>query len=259
MKKRTIIAVLTAAVSLWAGDIQLGKLFKEHDVEGGLIISSLDGSREYIWNEKRCETAWIPASTFKIPNTLIALETGVADTSTRFHWDGSKRGLPAWNRDQTLKTALSVSCVWVYQDIAKRVGRERYRKMLTAMNYGNGRPTPEITTFWLTGDLKITLHEQIDFLRKLATNRVPGISRENQEITKDLLIVQQGEEYSIRAKTGLYMDPPAPQHGWYVGIYDEPNNTWLFAINLRIEDKSHWALRKEIIMEALEQKGILSK
>lgn len=257
MRKTTIITVLATAVSLWAGDAQIGNIFKDHDIEGGLVISSLDGSRAYIWNEKRCETPYIPASTFKIPNTLIALETGVADTTTLFAWDGKVRGLPAWDRNQTLKTALPVSCIWVYQEIAKKVGTKRYEKMLTEMNYGNAKPTPELTTFWLEGDLETTVHEQIDFLRQLAKNEVPGISKENQEITKELMIVRQGETYRIQAKTGLYMDPPAPQHGWYVGIVEEENNNWLFAINLHIKERSDRALRQEIVMEALRVKGII--
>lgn len=54
-----------------------------------------------------------------------------------FHWDGRDKGLAAWNQDHTLATAFRTSCVWCYQELARRVGLPMYERYLTALQYGN--------------------------------------------------------------------------------------------------------------------------
>src|SRR5205085_12519179 len=111
----------------------------------------------------------LPASTFKIPNSLIALETGVVGDSDQdiFKWDGVVRSIEAWNRDHTMRTAIAASAVPVYQEIARRIGAERMQKHVDLFEYGNRNIGGGIDQFWLTGNLRIDPIQQIDFVDRL--------------------------------------------------------------------------------------------
>lgn len=125
-------------------------------------------------NKKRAKQQLSPASTFKILNTLIALDVGVVTSKDSvFQWDGTKRGLDAWNKDQTLQSAFKVSCVWCYQEIARNVGESRYRSALMDANYGNQRIGDQVDQFWLNGELQVSALEQINFLSRLVSDSVP--------------------------------------------------------------------------------------
>jgi len=127
-----------------------------------------------VHNKKRAKQQLSPASTFKILNTLIALDVGVVTSKDSvFQWDGTKRGLDAWNKDQTLQSAFKVSCVWCYQEIARNVGESRYRSALMDANYGNQRIGDQVDQFWLNGELQVSALEQINFLSRLVSDSVP--------------------------------------------------------------------------------------
>jgi beta-lactamase class D len=239
-----------------ADDLDLAKLFKDRGVEGTIIISSLDGKINYVHNSDRSETRFIPASTFKIPNTLIALEEGaIKNEKEVIKWDGKDKGFDTWNKDQTLQTAFSVSCVWFYQELARRVGNEKYLTHLKKLGYGNEKTGPDVTTFWLDGGLKISAREQITLLKKLYEESLP-YSKGNIKLLKKIMIVEENPQFTIRAKTGWAMTAD-PQQGWYVGYVETKGQTWFFATNLEIKKKGDNAFRKEITMAALKAKGIL--
>lgn len=253
-----VVLTLTVffAVTSSADDSDLVKLFQDRGVEGTIIISSLDGKRNYVHNSLRSETRFTPASTFKIPNTLIALEEGaVKNEKDVIKWNGTDKGVDAWNRDQTLETAFPVSCVWFYQELAKRVGNQKYLAYLKKLGYGNEMTGPEVTTFWLEGDLKISAKEQVSFLKKLYTESLP-YSKGNIKLLKKIMIVEENPQFTIRAKTGWAMRTD-PQQGWYVGYVETKRDIWFFATNIEIRKKGDDAFRKEITMAALKSKGIL--
>lgn len=244
------------AVTSSADDSDLVKLFQDRGVEGTIIISSLDGKRNYVHNSLRSETRFTPASTFKIPNTLIALEEGaVKNEKDVIKWNGLDKGVDAWNRDQTLETAFPVSCVWFYQELAKRVGNQKYLAHLKKLGYGNEMTGHDVTTFWLEGDLKISAKEQVSFLKKLYAESLP-YSKANIKLLKKIMIVEENPQFTISAKTGWAMRTD-PQQGWYVGYVETKRDIWFFATNIEIRKKGDDAFRKEITMAALKSKGIL--
>jgi beta-lactamase class D len=249
-----ILTFLIAASSY--GDDDLAKLFLDRGVEGAILIARLDGKVNYVHNPRRSEARFIPASTFKIPNTLIALDEGVIkDELEVIKWDGKDKGFDSWNKDQTLETAFPLSCVWFYQDLARRIGRDKYVSHLKKMGYGNENPGPELTTFWLDGDLRISAREQIDFLGKLYNESLP-YQKGHMALVKRLMIVERNPQFTMRAKTGWAMRV-SPQQGWYVGYVETKGQVWLFATNLEIAKKGDEVFRKEITMAALKAKGIL--
>lgn len=240
----------------YADDSDLAKLFRDRGVEGTIVISSLDGTTHYISHTLRSETRFVPASTFKIPNTLIALAEGaVKDEKEVIGWDGKDKGLDAWNKDQTLETAFPLSCVWFYQELAKRIGREKYLDHLNKIGYGNRSAEADVTTFWLEGNLKISPREQITFLTKLYNGSLP-YGKNHMELVKRLMVVERTPRYTIRAKTGWAMRIN-PEQGWYAGYVETNGQVWFFATNLEIRRKGDEGFRKEITMEALKAKGIL--
>lgn len=249
-----IIAILPLFINVYsyAEDPDLAKLFYTRGVEGTIIIESLDGKKTYVYNEARSEERFSPASTFKILNTLIALEEGaVKNEKEVIKWDGKDRGLDVWNKDQTLETAFPISCVWFYQELARRIGNEKYIAHLEKVEYGNQKAGPDLTTFWLKGDLKISTVEQIDFLRRIYEEKIP-YKKSHIHLLKKIMIVEENPQYTIRAKTGTNS-----QLAWYVGYVETAKQVWFFAMNIEIKKKGDEAFRKEIAMEALKLKGII--
>ncbi len=239
-----------------AEEFRLAQLFSERNVEGTIIISSLNGKTEYLYNKARAEKRFLPASTFKIPNTLIALdERAVLNEKKIIKWDGKNKGWSPWNKDQSLETAFPISCVWFYQELAKRVGNVKYLSHLDRLNYGNKKTGSEVTTFWLEGELTISAREQIELLKKLYKEDLP-YKKNHIQLLKKIMIVEKNARYTIGAKTGWAMRIKN-QHGWYVGYVETYQKVWFFATNLDIGKKNDAIYRKEITMEALKIKGII--
>lgn len=230
--------------------------FQNLGVEGTILIYDLKRNRTYQHNQDRNATPFLPASTFKILNSLIALETGaIANELSILTWDGVKRSLPDWNRDLNMQTAFEVSAVWFYQVLARRVGPEQMQEWITKADYGNkdiGKAT-DIDTFWLTGNLRITPLEQIQFLRRLHNNELP-FSERSIAIVKDIMIVEKTPDYTIRAKTGW---APADQMGWYVGYVEQAENVYFFATNIIIADQADLGARAEVTRRSLKSLELL--
>jgi beta-lactamase class D len=206
--------------------------FVGYKVEDYLIIAS-DNTRS---GEGR-----LPASTFKVPNSVIALETGVVKDPDKdvFKWDGVKRPIEAWNRDQTMRSAIAVSAVWVYQDIARRIGEAQMQKYVDLLEYGNRDIGGGIDQFWLSGDLRIDPMQQIDFLDRLR-RRALSVSKRSQDLTCDILPVTKVGDATIRAKSGLLpAEAGRPAFGWMVGWVENGNAATVFALNMDCIEQRH--------------------
>lgn len=199
--------------------------FKALNVEGSIVIANLKNDRIYQHNPQRNQTAFLPASTFKILNSLIALETGViSDELAILTWDGVQRSIPEWNRDLNLKEAFKRSAVWFYQVLARRVGHGPMKTWVTKAAYGNQNigDKKDIDQFWLEGKLRITPQAQIEFLQRLYKEELP-FSKRSFSIVKDIMILEKTPEYTLRGKTGWagFGSDAMPQIGWYVGYVEK--------------------------------------
>jgi beta-lactamase class D len=251
-----IFLALVIASPASCEDHDLARLFSDKGIAGTIVISELKGSKKkYVYNESRANTPFVPASTFKILNTLIALETGAVTEKDVIKWDGKDKGLAAWNRDQTLETAFNSSCVWFYQELARRIGTAGYEAYFSRVKYGTGKPTPELTTFWLEGDLKISAIEQVEFLKKVYKEELP-FRHATYATLKKIMTVERTPEYTIRAKTG-WAQRISPQIGWYVGYVESGVNVWFFATNMDISKPDDARFRQQITSDALKIKGII--
>ena len=248
---KLVMLVFLFSSHLMAEDKDLENIFKKNGINGAVIISSLNNDKKYIYNNSRAEKRYIPASTFKILNTLIALDQKVINNENDIiKWDGKKRFYSPWNQDQTLKSAISISCVWCYQKFARKIGNKNYLNYLNKNHYGNEKTGSELATFWLDGDLKISTYEHIEFLQNLYNNNM-AFQQKHMNITKEILTVEKTNTYIIKAKSGW-----AKKIGWYIGYVETKNDVWFFALNADIE-RSQLKYRKEIIMNALKLKSII--
>jgi beta-lactamase class D len=190
--------------------------------------------RLVILNASRAETRFVPASTFKIPNSLIALEVGaVKDADEMFRYDGKPRRVAAWQKDMTLREAVTASNVPVFQEIARRVGLENYRTWLAKLDYGNREAGEIVDRFWLDGPLAISAVEQARFLARLAEQALP-MSARSQAIVRDIIRIEEKDGRTLFAKTGW-----DGKIGWWAGWVERGARKTAFALNMdisRIED-----------------------
>ncbi|MEZ5524452.1 MAG: class D beta-lactamase [Pseudomonadales bacterium] len=248
----TLFFLLLLPSSLSANEADIERRFIEAGVDGTLLIESLNGRVKYTHNSAKAGQAHIPASTFKIPNTLIALEEGViTDQFEVIEWDGIERAYAPWNSNQTLATAFARSCVWCYQQFAKEVGDSRYKHYLDVFGYGNKKTGADITTFWLEGNLRVSPNDQIAFLRKVYWGQLP-IKASNIQILKEIMLVEEKPAYKLRAKTGW-----KGADGWYVGYVETENEVWFFAHHMLVNDPADLPLRAKMVIDALKLKGII--
>ena len=187
------------------------------------------------YNPTGCAKRFSPCSTFKIGNSLIALQTGVASgPEFSLKWDGVAHPITAWNRDHTMRSAFSNSVVWFYQEIARRIGPERMGDYLRRFNYGNRDISGGITNFWLESTLVISADEQAAFLRRLWSDSLP-VSREAQRITRELMQLSHSDDGRIfYGKTGTGGDATAgvARLGWFVGCVSKGERRFFFATRI---------------------------
>ena len=241
---------------LMASDNDLENIFKNKNIEGTLVLESLNTKKFYIYNEKRAETLLSPASTFKIPHTLMALNEGVIRADSIIFWDKTDKGMTPWNKDQTLESAFKLSCVWCYKEFTLKIAASKYKEYLEKLNYGNKTIGPDVSDFWLDGSLKITAFEQVHFLKKLYKNDLP-FEIENINTLKNIMIEEKNENFTLRAKSG-WSTRFEFESGWYVGYVETKDDVWFFATNIITHGMKDLPLRKEITMEALKIKGIIN-
>lgn len=229
--------------------------FDEAGVKGTFVLTSLETGQTHTSDLFRAETRYLPASTFKIMNTLIALECkSIQSIDEVFRWDGEVRSYEAWNKDLSVREAFRVSAVWVYQEMARRSGRENIEKWLTASGYGNMQTGPEIDRFWLDGDIAVSPVEQILFLKKLWLHQLP-FSENTQQQVKELMLTETDGNSRLYAKTG-WAARVSNQIGWYVGAVENNGHVFLFALNIDIKEPSDTKYRIEITRKILDSEGI---
>ncbi len=254
------IALMLAALHAEAAPVVENPAWKRHfDAQGAagtFVLHDPRANVTRVLDEARARRRYLPASTFKIPNALIALETGVVkDPYEVFAWDGKPKFRDAWERDHTLATAMRESVVWVFQDIARRIGKPRMGEWLDRLDYGNRDMTGGIDQFWLQGGLRISALEQVEFLRKLEEGRL-AVSARSRRIVREILVVERCGDTVIRAKTGNSGGQGAI--AWWVGWVEKAGEpVAYFAINLDTGPKTPMAKRITIARGILEEAGVL--
>lgn len=240
--------------------------FTSAGVEGTFVLLDAQTGHTVVHNPERARTRFLPASTFKVPNSLIALETEVASgPEFALAWDNTvaprQEWWPAeWAQDHTLRTALANSVVWYYQELARRIGPERMQEYLDQFAYGNRDISGGIDQFWLTGGLEISPEEQVDFLRRFHFGEL-GVSERSTQTVKDLLVLEETSTYRLSGKTGWVGlgESSTPQIGWLIGYLERDGNVHFFATNIDIEEDADAEARLTITKDILRDLGLIEE
>lgn len=229
-----------------------------------LVLYRLEDQRTWISNPDRAQIRFPPASTSKIPHTLIALETAtVSGPDEVFAWDGVRRLTDSWNETQDLASAYKRSTVWIYQAVTPRIGSAALHEWLAAFGFGNadtGAPN-EVSDYWLKGPLAVSAEEQAAFLAHLARRTLP-LSAYTYERAVPMMVAGSGSGWTLYAKTGWKSVEGETDIGWHVGWLEqtagEAPGTYVFAFNMDMGDpQADMPGRKAVILRALSDLGAL--
>lgn len=240
LKLLTIIAIPFFAA---CSDVRINEhkdwktVFDNNDIKDG-CFEYFDNNKEIAnyYNKEMCSEPFTPASTFKIFNSLVALETGVAlDEQMVIKFDGHKKmykkgilvkegedttgafNLEEWNKDLTMAEAFKVSAIPYFQELARRITLPEMQKYLDSVKYGNMKMGGVVDNFWLNDTLKISPDEQVGFLKKLYHDELPFSAR-TQRIVKGMMLQESDTDYKLYYKTGWGNDTKSGEDIiWIVG------------------------------------------
>ena len=239
-------------------DPDLKKYFDQHKVTGTFGMFN-NGSGEFtIYNLARFrDSAYLPASTFKIINSLIGIETGrIKDSSTIIPWDSVTRNIPEWNRDLSMQDAFRYSAVPWYQELARRIGRDTMQFWLDTLGYGSlkGKAVIQnnIDTFWLDNSVKVTADEQLGLVKRLYFGQLPFQAR-SQRMVKNMMFREKDSVYSLSYKTGWGTTPQNHALGWIIGWLEQNRHPYFFVLQIESADPNFdmAAAREKLLIDIL--------
>ena len=253
---RQLLAVLflfvspLAAADAWRESPAIARLFDEAGARGTFVAFDPVSGGLVGHDETRARTRFVPASTFKIPNTLIGLaRRSVRDVDEVLPWGGGKTAFPQWARDMSLREAIAMSNVPIYRELARRTGLDAMRKEVERIDYGNGDIGVVVDRFWLDGPLEISAVEQVRFLARLARGELDYPPR-TQAAVREIVLLETADGVRMYGKTG-WQGAPDPGIGWWVGWVERGNTVHAFALNIDMRSVDDAPTRIEIGKAAL--------
>lgn len=241
-------------------DNSLKKYFDDNKVVGTFAMFDNGQGHFTIYNLSRYkDSAYLPASTFKIVNSLIGLQTGrIVNEKMIIKWDGIKRLNEAWNKDLTMEEAFKVSALPYYQEIARRIGKDTMQLWLDSLKYGNHKIGNRVDSFWLDNSLKITPDEQLGLVKRLYFNQLPFYKNNVQDVVKKVMVQESNANYQLAYKTGWGFKENGNAIGWMTGWVEENRHAYFFVLNIEgVHDTDMKTIRKNIVMAILKQLGFL--
>jgi beta-lactamase class D len=262
------VLVTTAHADTWREHPEWGRTFAQAHLHGTLLVYEEDTKTMHVFDATRARHPYLPASTFKIFNAMVAIDTGaVTDEFETIPWDGTVRSIGGkpmaeWNRANSLASGMRYSTVWLYKEVARRAGQQRMQAWLDKADYGNHDISGGIDRFWLDGGLRISAEQQVSFLRRLADGTLPFSARA-QEIARRITVYESAPTYELHAKTGwgtnAAQDNPDPAKasdiGWYVGWVEHDGKRWFFAMNIDIRNPDDAGKRVTLARQMLQDLG----
>ncbi|MBF0589407.1 MAG: class D beta-lactamase [Magnetococcales bacterium] len=247
-----LFSVISSAWSQPETAPPLATLLEEAGVSGCIVLHNLQTQHTTVSSPSTCQERSIPASTFKITNLLIALETEKVQEDAVFPWDGTQHSFKAWNQDLNLADAMKVSAVPVFQRIAKRIGLDTMEAWVSRLGYGNQKIGTQVDRFWLDGPLSISPVEQAGFMERVSTGQLP-VSKRSFQALKRLMPQEDFNGGVLYGKTG-WGTGATPPVGWYVGWFEKDETLTTFAVRINMPSLKQAPLRISLAKAALEQR-----
>ncbi|SNS00432.1 class D beta-lactamase [Actinomadura mexicana] len=234
----------------------LRAVFDAAGVRGSFAMLDVRTRSTTVVDRRLAQTPLVPASTFKVPHALVALETGVVKSPDEvIPWDGTPQPFPEWEQDMTMREAVRVSNAAAFQVIARRIGLQRERQWLHRLGYGNRQTGTLVDRFWLDGPLRISAVEQTRWMERLAAGRLPA-SREHQRTVRDLIKQEEKDGYTLFAKSG-WQNAPNPGTGWWAGWVERGGRVYTFALNIDVAKDGDAGKRATVARELLQRLNVL--
>jgi len=241
-------------------DNNLKHFFNENHVVGTFALFDNGTGQFTIYNLKRYrDSAFLPASTFKIVNSLIGLQTGkITSDSMIIKWDGIERPVKEWNRDLTMYEAFRLSAVPYYQEVARRIGKDTMQLWLDSLSYGTRKIKTRIDTFWLDNSLKITPDEQLGLVKKLYFHQL-AFFEPYEDMVKRAMLFEDNSNYKLSYKTGWGRKENGEHLAWVVGWIEENKHPYFFVLNFESSDPNADipAIRMSMLKGILKQLGFM--
>lgn len=251
-----VICSLQAQATDWEESPDLAGLFAAAGVQGTFVVYDVAADTYIGHDRSRAEHRFVPASTFKIANSLIGLAvSAVQDVDEILPYGGQPQPIKAWERDMGLREAIAMSNVAIYQTLARRIGLERMRENVAGIGFGNGEIGTTVDDFWLRGPLQISAVEQTRFLARLARDALP-FPPAIQASVREIILLDRGADWSLYGKTG-WATASNPGVGWWVGWVHKANRLYPFALNMDMRQISEAGKRIELGKACLKTLGIL--
>ena len=241
-------------------DPTLGKFFEDNKVTGCFGLYDNGQGDFTVYDLPRfSDSVYTPASTFKIVNSLIGLETGaISDSSAVIRWDSVNRPRVECNKNMTMAEAFRLSCPPWYQELARRIGEKNMQHHLDtlgyAARYGRFVLNNDLDTFWLNNHARVTADEELGLVKRLYFGQLP-FQKRTQQVVKGMMIAERTDKYILGYKTGWGVLPNGNQLGWIVGWVEENKHPYFFVLQVESPDKD--INMREVRMKVL--KGILGK
>lgn len=260
----TLIFLVSCSPNNVKQDKSLKKYFDENKVEGCFALLDNGTGKFTVYNLSRYrDSSYQPASTFKIVNSLIGLQTGkISSDSMVIKWDGIKRWNDDWNKDLNMYQAFRVSSVPYYQEVARRIGKDTMQLWLDSLGYGKKDIKEKVIiksavdSFWLDNSIKITPDQQLGLVKKLYFDLLPFF-KSYQEVVKRAMLFENNSNYRLGYKTGWGSRENGNAIGWVTGWIEENQHPYFFVLNIETSDKDFdmFNVRMKMLKDILKQLG----
>jgi len=264
--KKIVLSTLFALFGLMLlhAENKLQTIFSDHNVDGSIVIYNLDKDQWTFSDENDANRRTIPASTFKICNSLIALEEKAIAPETIIPWDGKEKAfkgnvVKSWNADTNLESAFKNSTIWFYVELSKRIKRSTYARYLKEIGYGNLNLSEKGDDFWNYGNMEISPKNQVVFLAKLYKEELP-FDKKNMALVKSYMRMKIDGPYTLSGKSGWGIKNGA-DIGWLIGFLETDGDVYVYATRITADSNKvsndFGKLRSTITLEAFRQLGVI--
>ncbi len=234
-----VLVFNSCSINNFSIDNDLQQYFDKYKAKGSFAMFDNAQAQFTIYDSANFRKRYTPASTFKIVNSLIGLETGkIFDEKMIIKWDGVVREREELNKDLTMEEAFKVSSVPYYQEVARRIGKDTMQYWLDSIKYGNMQIGNVVDSFWLNNQLKISPDEQLGLVKRLYFEQLP-FQKRTQQIVRKVMLQEDNSLYKLAYKTGWGFDEKGDNVGWIVGWIEENRHPYFFVLLVQSPDRNY--------------------
>jgi beta-lactamase class D len=244
-------------------DPSIGALFNKHGLTGNFGLFDNGQGTFTLYNKVDFkDSAYIPASTFKVFLSLVAVETGrVNDEKTIFPYNGIPSSQEAWNKDMRFDEALKTSSEPVYREVATMIGLDTLQRWIDSVGYGQRYGKPKIKSApdcWHDGSIRVTADEQLGFMKMLYFDQLI-FQKRTQRMVRSMLLQESNTAYQLSYKSGLHVEPDGTASGWFIGWIEENRHPYFFALHMKGKSADQiMNVRLDLLKDILRQQGFLA-